>query len=510
MALNLTEEQINEARARLNISIPEVKKEAPDPSQSALDYLNKRKVVPQVEQPEFEEDLTTPLETSIPESTLGESARSRISEVKKSFGRTKRGEQHPLETSAQVVSQGLRFGGDLLFEGAKGLFNLIPKGFGAISSVISGDTEEDVRADLSIPFQKAIQTKTGQDALFALGQGFEAYERFKIKNPRKAANIEATLTFGDLLIGGFGAKKLLQETGKELVQKGIKEGVEEVVTLSKRQTKIADNISPKLTPRAKEIAIREKRVISPKETKLGGKKPDIIKPSQREIEISQTVDRLIPGANKLNQFKLADKMQEKVVQIATKLRDKFRNVSFTPQKATDIKTKWTTVKSKQADLPNFKSNEAVSKKAQDRFEIILDEMLKPVKDAKTGQFRQKNLDDLWQIAIDYDNADFIGTTVKNASDLSVPSLQIQKDMWLENRRLLREVLEDAAKNLDPQSERAFRDMARLYDGINNIAQKADIDTKGKAGLLKQILQSKATKAAGAIGGGGLILRELKK
>ena len=83
-------------------------------------------------------------------------------------------------------------------------------------------------------------------------------------------------------------------------------------------------------------------------------------------------------------------------------------------------------------------------------------------------------------------------------------------MWLENRKLLREVLEDAAKNLDPQSERAFRDMARLYDGVNNIAQRADIDTKGKAGLLKQILQSKATKAAGAIGGGGLILRELKK
>ena len=71
-------------------------------------------------------------------------------------------------------------------------------------------------------------------------------------------------------------------------------------------------------------------------------------------------------------------------------------------------------------------------------------------------------------------------------------------MWLENRRILSNAINNSENGLGETSRSAFSDMKDMYEGRNGILSKAKIDTKGAPSGLKTFMDSgvgKATKAA---------------
>jgi len=56
-------------------------------------------------------------------------------------------------------------------------------------------------------------------------------------------------------------------------------------------------------------------------------------------------------------------------------------------------------------------------------------------------------------------------------------------MWLENRAILNDMINDTARGLGKVSEEAFDDMSHLYMSRQNIATKSKIITEQAPGLI---------------------------
>lgn len=113
--------------------------------------------------------------------------------------RLSRGEQSAPETALQLLGQGAGLVGDVLFEGAKAV------------------TPEPVKtAGVNV-----LKTALGQSGLTAIEQGSEAYNSWKQKNPRVAADLEAVVNIGALLPIGKGAQ-VTKQAVDDVVDLGIK------------------------------------------------------------------------------------------------------------------------------------------------------------------------------------------------------------------------------------------------------------------------------------------------
>ena len=170
------------------------------------------------------------------------------------------------------------------------------------------------------------------------------------------------------------------------------------------------------------------------------------------------------------------------------LKNAFENIKK-PKIVEQIGSTWDKLKIKQAKDPAFVGFVG-SKRMQQNFQEFIDKILKTKKDL--------TLDDLWQMRIDYDNT--IKSSVKKANDLSPEGLQLQREMWLENRRILNDVINDTASGLGDVSKQSFADMSDLYMANQNIASKAKIDVKGVPGVLsrEQIIKRTVGGVAGTL------------
>ena len=157
-----------------------------------------------------------------------------------------------------------------------------------------------------------------------------------------------------------------------------------------------------------------------------------------------------------------------------------------------LKAAWAKLKIEQIKDPDFLA--AGGKQMQKNFDEYIKSLSRVVR-TKKGKFRTKNFDDIWNTRIKYDNT--IPSRIKQATSLSEGRLQLQKDMWLQNRRLFNNVIKEAEHGLGPEAEAAFDVMSDLYTASNNIIQRAPIDVTGAPGFVTQERLIKG--AAGAVG-----------
>ena len=180
----------------------------------------------------------------------------------------------------------------------------------------------------------------------------------------------------------------------------------------------------------------EGRVTKGAEGIFTGKKPDIVRPSENVQKAAEVIQRRIPNANKLDEFQLNNSIKGEIENISGQLKPQLQEVRFEPAQFSKAEKEWQAIKKTQSNTPEF-LNSPGSIRVQENFENFLNEAKKPVK-GTDGKFRQKSLDDIWEIRKRYD--DSIPDRVKQATEQSPEFAQLQREMWLENRRILNDLI----------------------------------------------------------------------
>jgi hypothetical protein len=166
-------------------------------------------------------------------------------------------------------------------------------------------------------------------------------------------------------------------------------------------------------------------------------------------------------------YKAVDK---KINTTATKLRPKMKATPIQPETVAKINTKWETLK--QSQIIDAPATEEINvAKRQLKFESLL---------KKSGS---QNHADLWDTRVNYDKS--VPDAVKKANNMSSESLQLQKEEWLDNRRILSEAFEDSTK---PE----FKTMSNLYEARNGLMSNTKLQ-KGQPSTIRQIYDSKTGK-----------------
>ena len=310
-----------------------------------------------------------------------------------------------------------------------------------------------------------------------------------------------------------GAQKVVtkgrQVVGKisEEAPKLIKEGISKVkeirspAKLAQDLTKIEETISPGLTSKEIQKIASEGRLTRGKQSRLFGDKPDIITQSKGVKKASETINERIPNASKMNDQELLKATQGEISNIATKLKPEMQKIQVTADKTTEALNTWNRLKTSQVADADFVA--FGGKTMQKNFEAFLNEVKTRVKGVD-GKFRNKNLDDMWEIRKRYDNS--IPDRVKQAHSGSESRLQFQKDTWLQNRAILNNMINDTASGMGDVSRKAFSEMTDLYTARQNIITKTKL-SKEAIGLLSGENLKRVTVKLGLIWiGGNLIER----
>ncbi len=299
------------------------------------------------------------------------------------------------------------------------------------------------------------------------------------------------------LIGGatgFVGGKVLSGLGKGL--SGVLSKGEAVGSAEKEISSIQEKIMPKPTAKEARIAQSEGRLVKGKEpTFFKSGTEDTVIPSDKVIQSSKTIQKNIPGAAKMDEPTLQTAIENKTEQIAKELEPQMKATKIKPVTIKKINKDWEKLKTSQ--IRNADATEETNvRKVQKQFEQRLMK-------TKSG-----NLNDLWKSAKEYDAS--IPENIKKANHLSSESLQNKKEIWLQNRAILREAITDSSSGMGKQSTKAFADMHDMYNAKENLMSKAKIETKVKPSKLKQAYESKPGKVLRTVGKVGLGYEAIKQ
>ncbi|MEI6580796.1 MAG: hypothetical protein WCO07_01345 [bacterium] len=255
--------------------------------------------------------------------------------------------------------------------------------------------------------------------------------------------------------------------------------------------KIAELIAPKPTAKEAKLAEMQGRLYKGKEqTLFKGETADKIATSDEQLKQVQTIKKLIPKAETMDEPTLYDTMRDKINGMAVRLKPQLEKVKIEPATVEKITNDWEALKKIQIAKADA-SEEANVKKLQTQFETLL-------KKSKSG-----NMNDLWETAKIYDRS--IDSSVKRANDMSDSKLLYKKEIWLQNRKILKDAINDSKNGLGETSRQAFSDMTDMYGAQQGILTKAEVGTKLKGSKLSEFGNSTSGKLLkGAIGGAGVL------
>jgi hypothetical protein len=286
---------------------------------------------------------------------------------------------------------------------------------------------------------------------------------------------------GQKVVGAIASKVggVLSTGGKSIRAAGQAEG---------RLKTVSDMISPKATKKEIQLAMSEGRIaVGQDPTILRDGTPDQILPSKETERASATVLKKIPDAHTLKQPQLYTALDHEIKTIATKLKPEMEQVPITPATVQKITDSWTKLKAKQISDPYIDATANVEK-LQAQFEKDF------LQKSKAG-----NLNDLWETRIAYDSS--VPSNVKEATSMSPDKLQTQKSLWLQNRGILNDAINDSTTGLGAQSQKAFSEMSDLYGAQKGIRSSYALPKEGAASKAKQFSKSPAGRVIeGALGG----------
>lgn len=398
-------------------------------------------------------------------SRIGESLKSRAKDIKSSFSRAANFEQTPVETGIQTVGTAAGAVFDVGFEAAKKVLDVID----------FTDTGEKILGKAGTSFANS---DIGKKALEAVSKGVEFYSDWAKQNPRAAANLEGLGNIASIVPVGKGTQIGVKATEKA-AQTAVKTGekvlggvAEKIPTIGLK--KIESKIAPKVTSKEVSRALAEGRVVRTQNKlfKVLGV-PDKIQAEKSVKEAAQVIKDRIPNATRLSDQEIATVSKKQIANISKELEPKLKMLKIDDTPKENILNSWADIKTKQINENVLLSDNELSK-AQAQFERALERVIE-----------SDNADDIWKSIQKYD--DMVGDNIKQAvpKKSSEKALEL-KSMWLDNRRILRNSLDDISVIIgDDTVKKSFKDMTSLYTAYNNIVANAKF-SKGN-NLLKKIL-----------------------
>lgn len=267
---------------------------------------------------------------------------------------------------------------------------------------------------------------------------------------------------GEVFKGGVKATTELPGQIKTAI-KGTPEGMATEAAGSDL-TKINEMISPKPTVKQAKLAMTEGRLQEPTPGGLIKEgKPGRIAPSEQNVKSAFTIQKYIPDAAKMEPTELYKTLETKVGDISKQLKPEMQKVKIKPETFDKISSDWKAVKASQAE-DAYMPSDVNLKKLHSDFETR-------IKNIKDG-----SIDDIWEARKAYDGS--VPSNVKEANELSSESLQAKKDIWLENRKVFSDAINDAENGLGQTSRQAFSDMRDMYEAQNGLLSKAKVVKEG--------------------------------
>ncbi len=304
------------------------------------------------------------------------------------------------------------------------------------------------------------------------------------------AGVTAESIAAGLDVGGAGA--ITEKVASTVIPKIASTLSKSVVNTDLRT--IADSISPKLTAKELRLAESQGRIIKGKEpTLFKSGTPDKILTSDKVYNATQTIYREIPDAAKMTEPELYTALDARTIDMAEQLKPQMQAVRVQKPAIQKMKTAWKDIKSKQITAADATEEPNVLK-LQKQFESRLNKI-----DSNS------TYDDLWQERIALD--DSTPTAVKNANSLSDSRLLSKKEIWLQNRAILNNAINDIESGLGETSRKAFADMSNMYNAKTNLLTKANATLEARPAKVLQWIKAHPYKSAligagisGAVGG----------
>ena len=238
----------------------------------------------------------------------------------------------------------------------------------------------------------------------------------------------------------------------------------------KETAKLTDMISPKMNAKETKLAQSQSRIVAGKEpTMFKSGTADTVIPTDKIVKATQTIQREIPNASKLPPSELHTALSARTSDMAEKLKPEMIKTPIKPETVQKITDDWSAIKKEQLNNA-YTPNDVNVKKLQSDFETRLQQ-------SKSG-----NMNDLWDTAKAYD--DSVPPNVKNANSLSSESLQAKKEIWLQNRGVLRDAINDTTNGMGETSKQAFSDMHDMYNAKENLLSKAKIEKAQSSRLVQ--------------------------
>lgn len=280
-------------------------------------------------------------------------------------------------------------------------------------------------------------------------------------------------------LSSLESKKQIAAEGKKIASTG-----EDLMAIKKK-------IQPKPTAKEARLAMEQGRLYEGTEGSLFKEgKPGGIAASEQQARSVNTIKKYVPDAGSLDPNTLYTEIKNNVGEISKKLKPEMQKVPIKPETVSKMAEDWKALKAEQSGPFAPKG---VIKPMQAHFEEVL-------KSVKSG-----TIDDIWEAAKKYD--DSVPDRVKNATELSDSVLQTQKDIWLDNRRILRDAINDMENGLGQISRQAFAEMRDLYEAQNGLLTKAIVETVGKPSGIQKVIEKYKTPlkvGAGVVGGAGAL------
>ncbi len=386
------------------------------------------------------------------------------------------------------------------------IFQNVGQGAGFLGDIVG----EGMKAVTPQPVKDALGNLAGNVAQTPEAQGLmTAWQNFKTAHPELAGNIEATGNIASILPIGEGAGLAVKgaeaavDVGKNVVPKAVEAGKTAVLGTAEEQaarealkngpdlTKISDMIQPKMTIRETRLAQQQGRLFKggPSGIFTEGS-ADKIAASPAQAKSAFTIGKLIEGADKMDPATLYGATQEKIGEIATKLKPEMEATPIKPETLDKISADTKELFAQQTE-DALATDEPNVVKLQNNFKKFLDK-------SKTTNFN-----DLWETAKGYDAS--IPDKVKNANDLSSHELQMQKEIWLDNRAVLKRAINDVVDGMGKKSQEPFSDMRDLFNAQHNLDTTVKFNPEGAPSKLQQFgktLPGKVLKGAGKAAGLG--------
>lgn len=253
---------------------------------------------------------------------------------------------------------------------------------------------------------------------------------------------------------------------------------------NKEFQKVQEIISPKLDAKEIKKAIAEGRIVPGQDpTLLKGGTPDAVLPSSQTARAAETVYNQIPGASSMKAPDLYTALGTKTSEHAQALRPAMQATPVTEDTVQGITDAWNALKAKQLDNPYIPTT-ANLERLQQNFER---DFLQASK--------SDNLGDLWDTRIKYDKS--VPISVRNATSLSSDTLQAQKEIWLQNRGILNDAIENASTGLDDVASKTFKEMSDMYNAQEGIISSYKM-SKGELSRIADWIKKNPIKAS-AIG-----------